>query len=138
MNLLCIVLTALTFVGYSVVLGPTATTLLMIGLLTHALGHTMVAKRYGIASTIRFIPFLGVVETLENEPVTKSAWIAIAAAGPLAGGAFALLTLSLGIFFAQQSMVLSGSILLSINLSNLLPIPPLDGGRIVKALLVRS
>lgn len=60
-----------------------------------------------------------------------------AAAGPAAGAVWALIASRLGAAMAWPVLVSSSGLSLVLSLFNLLPAPPLDGGRIAEALLGR-
>jgi Zn-dependent protease len=108
----------------------------LIGLIfVHEMGHWLEAKRQGLpVSAPLFIPFLGASIFLKEHP--ESAWreFQLAIAGPLLGslGAFAVYALA----EANDSNRLRAIAFLGffINLFNLLPVVPLDGGRIVTAI----
>ncbi len=107
--------------------------------LAHALSHALVARRYGI--TVRDITLFvfGGAATLEGDARTPRKEALIAFAGPLTslllGGAFFLL----GLLVAQQQVAAFIGWLAFINLTlgvfNLIPGFPMDGGRILRALL---
>jgi Zn-dependent protease len=104
-------------------------------LFVHEMGHVAVLRAQGVpASAPMFIPFLGAFVAVKGpqRSVAEEAWSAIA--GPIVGAVGALVTLQ----FAE----LNGSLLLRalaytaflINLFNLIPALPLDGGRVAGAL----
>ena len=108
---------------------------LVLLLLVHELGHVVELRRQGVpASAPLFIPFLGAVVGMKQMP--KDAWreARVALAGPILGSLGAL-----GVWIAGEA--LDSELLIAIaftgfflNLFNLLPIVPLDGGRAVAAL----
>ena len=108
----------------------------LIGLIfVHEMGHWLEAKRQGLpVSAPLFIPFLGASIFLKEHP--ENAWreFQLAIAGPLLGslGAFGVWAVA----EAQDSNRLRAIAFLGffINLFNLLPVVPLDGGRIVTAI----
>lgn len=108
----------------------------LIGLIfVHEMGHWLEARRQGLNVTAPlFIPFLGASIFLKEHP--ESAWreFQLAIAGPLLGslGAFAVWAVA----EAEDSNKLRAIAFLGffINLFNLLPVVPLDGGRIVAAI----
>jgi Zn-dependent protease len=108
----------------------------LIGLIfVHEMGHWLEAKRQGLpVSAPLFIPFLGASIFLKEHP--ESAWreFQLAIAGPLLGslGAAAVFAVA----EAEDSNRLRAIAFLGffINLFNLLPVVPLDGGRIVAAI----
>jgi Zn-dependent protease len=104
-------------------------------LLVHELGHALEAKRQGIPiSAPLFIPFLGAVIAMKQMP--QDAWreAKVALAGPIVGSLGAA-----AVWVAAEAtdsdflraLAFTGFFL---NLFNLLPIVPLDGGRAVAAL----
>lgn len=102
----------------------------------HELGHALAMKLFGYQDTsILFIPFFGALATgkKENATMTQKFWVSLA--GPLPG-------LILGIIFAFASQGESlnwlydvSIIFISLNIFNLLPIYPLDGGQIAEILM---
>jgi Zn-dependent protease len=99
------------------------------------MGHWLEAKRQHLpVSAPLFIPFLGASIFLKEHP--KSAWqeFQLAIAGPLLGSLGAAVVYAIGV--AEDSNTLKAIAFLGffINLFNLLPVVPLDGGRIVTAI----
>ena len=101
----------------------------------HECGHILAAKQVGLkVSAPVFIPFMGALILLKEAP--KNAWIEskIAMGGPLLGSigaaaCYLLYPLTGNMIFA--ALAFTGFLL---NLFNLIPLSPLDGGRIVTAL----
>jgi Zn-dependent protease len=108
----------------------------LVGLIfVHEMGHWLEAKRQGLpVSAPLFIPFLGASIFLKEHP--ESAWkeFQLAFAGPLLGSLGALGVYAIAA--AEDSNRLKAIAFLGffINLFNLLPVVPLDGGRIVAAI----
>ncbi|MEK6276369.1 MAG: site-2 protease family protein [Actinomycetota bacterium] len=108
---------------------------LVLLLFVHEMGHVLEARRQGLpVSAPLFIPFLGAMITMKQMP--QDAWneAKVAIAGPLVGSAGAAAIWIAG--EVTDSNHLRGLAFLGflINLFNLLPVVPLDGGRIVGAL----
>jgi len=104
-------------------------------LLVHEMGHVIQLRREGIeASAPMFIPFLGAVVMAKSLGNDATAEARVGLAGPVLGtlGALALLPIALntGDDF-WMALVFTG---LFLNLFNLLPVVPLDGGRAMAAL----
>jgi Zn-dependent protease len=104
-------------------------------LLLHELGHVIQLRREGISASLPvFIPFMGAFVAMKEMP--KNAYIEakVGLAGPVLGSAAALATL----VWAEQvnSDLLRALAYLGflLNLFNLIPVVPLDGGRAVSAL----
>jgi Zn-dependent protease len=104
-------------------------------LFVHELGHVIEAKRQGLpASAPMFIPFLGALITLKQMP--ENAWneAKVAIAGPILGGLGAAAVWGVGEAADSELLVALGFTGFFLNLFNLAPISPLDGGRIVAAI----
>jgi Zn-dependent protease len=104
-------------------------------LLVHELGHVIQLRREGIdASAPMFVPFLGAVVAMKELPGNAWTEAKVGLAGPLLGSAGALAVL----LWAEEtdSNLLRGLAYVGflLNLFNLVPIVPFDGGRAVAAL----
>jgi Zn-dependent protease len=107
----------------------------------HELGHALMARRYGIGTADITLYVFGGVARLERMPRSAGPELLIALAGPavnfaivLALAAFTNLAALLGISapeFLSIVLVLN----LGLGLFNLLPIFPMDGGRVLRAVL---
>jgi Zn-dependent protease len=103
----------------------------------HELGHALAARRRGLAiADISLYPFGGMARML-GAPRTSAEEIWIAAAGPAVSLAlaltFGLLSLVGGFGLAQRLAEVNGLL----AAFNLLPLLPMDGGRILRAWLAR-
>jgi len=104
-------------------------------LFIHEMGHVLEAKRQGLpVSAPMFIPFLGALITLKQLP--DDAWneAKVAIAGPILGGLGAAAVWGIGEAIDSQLLVALAFTGFFLNLFNLAPISPLDGGRIVAAI----
>jgi len=104
-------------------------------LLIHEMGHVIQLRREGIdASAPMFVPFLGAVVAMKEMPGNAWTEAKVGLAGPVLGSAGALAVL----IWAEQtdSNLLRGLAYVGflLNLFNLVPVVPLDGGRAVSAL----
>jgi Zn-dependent protease len=104
-------------------------------LLIHEVGHVLQLRREGIeASAPMFIPFLGAAIMAKSLGKDAAAEARVGLAGPVLGSLGALVPL--GLYAATgndlfQALAFVGFFL---NLFNLLPVLPLDGGRAMSAL----
>ena len=108
---------------------------LILLLFVHEMGHVFEAKRQGLpVSAPLFIPFLGALITLKEMP--HNAWneAKLAIAGPILGSAGALAFWIAGEATDSNHLKALAFLGFFLNLFNLLPVVPLDGGRIVAAL----
>jgi Zn-dependent protease len=104
-------------------------------LFVHEMGHVIEAKRQGLPVSVPvFIPFMGALITLKRMP--HDAWreARLAIAGPLLGSAGALGLYLLAVASDSRELKALAFLGFLINLFNLLPTLPLDGGRISAAL----
>ena len=98
----------------------------------HELGHALVMQQQGIsAGAPIFIPFVGAVIAMKNLP--RNAWVEalVGIGGPALGSVCALACLIVGWATGSLFWYALASTGFLINLFNMIPISPLDGGRIV-------
>lgn len=101
----------------------------------HEMGHVLQLKREGIkASAPMFIPLFGAVVVMKEMPKNALAEARVGLAGPVLGTLGALG--ALGIYAGTANLLFLGlaHVGFLLNLFNLLPMLPLDGGRAVGAM----
>ena len=106
----------------------------MVLLFVHEMGHVIAAKLLGMPVTAPiFIPFVGAAIVMKQNP--RDAWTEalMAYGGPLAGCIGSWLCLWGGGAAGMDWIVGVASASFVLNLFNLIPVPPLDGGRICAA-----
>ena len=104
-------------------------------LLVHELGHYVEAKRQGLdVGAPMFIPFLGAAILLKENPLNAWREAQIAIAGPIVGSLAAAVVWIVGVQIDSDLLRALGFTGFFLNLFNLLPVVPLDGGRIVAAI----
>jgi membrane-associated protease RseP (regulator of RpoE activity) len=83
-----------------------------------------------------FIPFFGGVALAKGEVPSRAADIRISLAGPLFG--LLMCFVAMGLYAATQKPIFAIAVLVNgvINLFNLVPVYPLDGGRVLRAMAV--
>ncbi len=108
----------------------------LIGLLfVHEMGHVLEAKRQGLpVSAPFFIPFLGAAIQMKRMP--QSAWHEAlnGIAGPIVGSLGAAVVWAVGAHYDSRPLIALAFLGFLINLFNLIPFLPLDGGRIAVAI----
>ncbi len=122
--------------AYSIIWGWKFAAGFVLLLLVHEMGHVIQLRREGIeASAPMFIPFLGAAVMAKSLGDNATAEARVGLAGPILGtiGCIALLPLTFGEGGGGfwEALIFTGFFL---NLFNLLPVVPLDGGRAMAAL----
>jgi Zn-dependent protease len=106
----------------------------MLLLLAHELGHYFAFRAYGLPVRLpSFIPLLGAFTAgAVPEDLEQDAYIALA--GPLTGLGLAAVCLTIGMTTNDRFWYACADLSAFLNLFNMIPMPPFDGGRIVAAL----
>ncbi len=110
----------------------------------HELGHAMMARHYGIGTRSITLSPLGGLASLSSLPRTPKQELHVALAGPLvnvvlfvvAWGMGQLMSRELGVVGVLLDVALWSNAMLAIF--NLLPVFPMDGGRVMRAWLEQS
>jgi Zn-dependent protease len=104
-------------------------------LAVHELGHVVVLRAQGVqASAPMFIPFLGAFVSVRSPQRSVADEAVSALAGPIAGAAGSYAVLELSHATGSQLLQALAYTGFFLNLFNLLPMLPLDGGRVAGAL----
>ncbi len=104
-------------------------------LLVHEMGHVIQLRREGVeASAPMFIPFLGAVISASSLGDDAAAEARVGLAGPILGSVAALVPLALWGITGDDFWRALAYVGFFLNLFNLLPVLPLDGGRAMAAL----
>jgi Zn-dependent protease len=104
-------------------------------LFVHEMGHVLQLKREGVpASAPLFIPFMGAVVGMKKLPDDAAAEARVGLAGPVLGSIGALVPLLIFELNGNDFWKALAFVGFFLNLTNLLPVLPLDGGRAMAAL----
>ena len=104
-------------------------------LLVHEMGHVIQLRREGIkASAPMFIPFMGALVAMKELPKDAAAEARVGLAGPVLGSIGCLVPLALFALTGNDLFKALAFVGFFLNLFNLLPVLPLDGGRAMAAL----
>ena len=136
-NLSFLLLLALVFVVYGGFAGVLVVGIAFASVLLHELGHALVARRLGVHVSGIELSFFGGAAKMVQMPRSADHEIAIAAAGPAVSLMLAGVGLGLGVATQSEFIAQIGWINLVIAGFNLIPALPMDGGRILRALLTR-
>jgi Zn-dependent protease len=104
-------------------------------LLLHEMGHVFQLRREGIeASAPMFIPFLGAAIAAKSMGDDAAAEARVGLAGPILGSIATLVPLGIWLATGEEFWQALAFVGFFLNLFNLLPVLPLDGGRAMAAL----
>ncbi|HEY2161027.1 MAG TPA: site-2 protease family protein [Solirubrobacteraceae bacterium] len=121
--------------AYSFIFGWTFAVGFVVLILVHEMGHVIQLRREGIkASAPMFIPFLGAVISAKSLGRNATAEARVGLAGPILGSIGAALCIVIWQATGNdlyRALAFTG---LFLNLFNLLPVVPLDGGRAMAAM----
>ena len=131
-----LLLLGLVFVAFGGLAGVIVVGLSFASVLLHELGHAVVARRFGVRVSRIELGFFGGAAQMEAMPREPSRELLIAAAGPAVSLVLGASGLVLGALTHVPLVSLVGWINLVIAGFNLIPALPMDGGRILRALLV--
>lgn len=114
---------------------------LVIALFVHEWGHIIAMRIKGMkVKGMYFIPFVGAIVAGDGDEMRlndrNNAFVSIM--GPLIGGLLALVPLVAYIFWPDPRLAVLASWIAALNLFNLLPLTPLDGGHFLDALFNSS
>jgi Zn-dependent protease len=128
--------TAILSVGaYALAFGWQIAIGLVVLLFIHEMGHVLVLRRYGVKATAPvFIPFLGAFIGMKQLPHNAVMEAYVGLGGPVIGSLGAMAAWGLFRATGHEAFLVAAFLGVFLNLFNLLPILPLDGGRAVSAI----
>ncbi|CBL46316.1 Hypothetical protein HDN1F_27330 [gamma proteobacterium HdN1] len=137
--LLLLVTLVVSWVGWGALFDWGTALILIVVILVHELGHALVMRCFGYRDVnMFFVPFLGALVTGRGTAISTFKQTLILLAGPVPGIILGLALLATGL---QTPLPLDltvrkiGELFVIINAFNLLPVPPLDGGKIIEMAL---
>lgn len=134
------ILFIVSVLGFGVSFGLTLswqTLLILLGVLfIHELGHLTGMIMFGYRDRqILFVPLLGAVTTGTKDDATPMQKLIVYLLGPVPGIVLGYIALYLNITTHQKIWMDIALLMLVINYLNLLPVLPLDGGRVIETLI---
>jgi Zn-dependent protease len=107
-------------------------------LLCHEMGHYIAARQSGLVVGLpTFIPFVGAWINLKTQTLSPETAAFVGMAGPLLGSTAAFLVYLMGLKFQLPWLLAIAYAGFVLNLFNLVPVVPLDGGHIVAVISPR-
>ena len=137
-NTTFLILLGVMFVWFGGMVGVFLVGLAFASVLLHELGHAVVSRKLGVGVSGIELSFFGGAAKMTELPRTATHEIAIAAAGPAVSIALAGAGFGLGALTGVWLITLIGWMNVVIAAFNLIPALPMDGGRILRALLTRK
>jgi stage IV sporulation protein FB len=109
---------------------------ILIVLIIHELGHFLMMKYFNYRNVkMLFVPLMGAFVQGNKDEYSQKETMLVLGAGPFPGVLFGIVFLFLSFHFQEKWMVDLGFMFLLLNLLNLLPIDPLDGGQLLKSFI---
>ncbi|MDX2092104.1 MAG: site-2 protease family protein [Kofleriaceae bacterium] len=136
-NLSFLILLGVVFIGFGGLLGVFVVALAFGSVLLHELGHAVIARLLGVHIAGIELGFFGGAAKMAGIPRRPNHEIAIAIAGPIVSLVLAGVGLGLGMLFHSEMLGMIGWINLVLAGFNLIPALPMDGGRILRAVLAK-
>jgi len=96
----------------------------------HEMGHYLAAKQLGLPVSAPIFTPMGAVILMPTLPKSAKEEAYIALAGPVLGTVGAIAGLILGIVLGVRDLITVSQLAFMLNLFNLIPLAPMDGGRI--------
>jgi stage IV sporulation protein FB len=108
-------------------------------ILVHELGHYAAMSLFKYKDlSIFFVPLVGAFASGQKERISQRQDVIILLAGPVPGIIIGVILYYFGLRAQSEFLIRTSNIFILINLFNLLPIMPLDGGRVIKSLFFDS
>lgn len=121
--------------AYSAIFGWKVAVMILVLLFLHEGGHLVAMKMRGMKTKgMYFIPFLGAAAVSEEEFPSREAEGFVALMGPTVGLALCLFSYLLYEMTGDLEFAAAAGWMALINLLNLLPIMPFDGGRVLRSI----
>jgi Zn-dependent protease len=107
--------------------------LIVLVLFVHEIGHFLMMKRYKYENmSMIFVPFLGaMVQGKKSTSYSQLERANVILAGPLPGVVLGVVLFLAGIYYQEIYLIYAGSLFALINILNLIPMDPLDGGQLL-------
>lgn len=109
----------------------------LVVLLIHEFGHFFAMKAFNYSNVKLFVlPLLGAYVTGKKSLISQRQMTVVILAGPLPGMIIGFCLLLSTIYYPNERIEMLGNIFFVLNLFNLLPFVPLDGGRLLETLFI--
>jgi stage IV sporulation protein FB len=112
---------------------------LLVVLLIHELGHFFAMKLFNYKNVkLFFIPLLGAYVSGKKLIISQRQMSIVILAGPVPGIIIGFCLFMVNFIYPSEPLMMLANIFLFLNLFNLLPFMPLDGGRLIEVLFLKK
>ncbi len=112
---------------------------LLVVLLIHELGHFFAMKLFNYNNVkLFFIPLLGAYVSGKKLIISQRQMSIVILAGPVPGIIIGFCLFMVNFIYPSEPLMMLANIFLFLNLFNLLPFMPLDGGRLIEVLFLKQ
>lgn len=130
-----VVLAGASFASYAYLFTWQFALMIMLMLFVHESGHVWAMRKVGMKTKgFYFVPLLGGAAVAESDFPDRKSEVFVALMGPIWGFLLAVVAGVVYLFNGDPMYAAAASWMAMINLFNLLPINPLDGGRVFKSI----
>jgi Zn-dependent protease len=127
-------LATVSFASYAYMFTWEFAALIMVTLFVHECGHVWAMKRCGLKTKgIYFIPFVGGAAVQEEACHNRGEDVYISLMGPVWGFLLTVAVAALYYVYQKPMFAAAAAWMAMVNLFNLFPVIPLDGGRVLKS-----
>ena len=104
-------------------------------ILIHEMGHYLAMKVFNYKDlSVFFVPLIGAYASGTKDQVSQKQKVIILLAGPVPGIIIGILLFYLGMYYNIGLLLKTANIFIFLNLFNLVPVYPLDGGQLLKTM----
>jgi stage IV sporulation protein FB len=113
--------------------------MLTLALIIHEMGHFIAMKSFGYKDVnMFFVPLLGAYVSGTKHKISQKQNVIMLLAGPVPGIFIGLILSFIAFTIKSEHLFSVANIFIYLNLFNLLPMMPLDGGKIIKAMFFET
>jgi Zn-dependent protease len=108
-------------------------------ILIHELGHFLAMRIFKYSDLgIFFVPLVGAFASGRKDTISQKQNVTILLSGPLPGIVIGLILYYYGLRDNNEFLLRTSNIFIFLNLFNLIPIMPLDGGRVIRSMFFEN
>lgn len=105
----------------------------------HEIGHFLAMRIFKYNDLgIFFVPLIGAFTTGQKDTISQRQNVIILLAGPLPGVIIGVILYYFGLRDNNEFLLRTSNIFILLNLFNLIPVMPLDGGRVIKSMFFEN